>query len=135
MRVNILLNTTEISQSSANIFEFILSTPTFVLSECYHVKNAGTSSFYQINPPFLSLQGHLFEINHLRIDPLIHPSEILPLLKQHLKGFGLSIPHEEENVRSCWTWPETFKLRMTINNYGDLLFMSPTHPSLKIKHK
>lgn len=133
MKLNILLNTTEISQSSANIFEFILSTPTFVISECYHVINAGSPSFYQINPPFLPLQGHLFEVNHLRIDPLARPNEIIPLLKQHLKGFGLSLPPEQESCLHCWTWPASFKLRMSLSNYGDLLFMSPTHPALRLK--
>jgi hypothetical protein len=127
----ILLNTTKVHRYQAALYEFILSAQTFIVNECYFIKNQGKYLIEPLFYPFESIQGDCFEINHLRIDPASHPKNALFLFNNHLRNFGLSLPQSHHEA-DCWVWPESFKLRFQFNSEKGLYFLSPSHPSLKI---
>jgi hypothetical protein len=130
MRFQLLLNTTEVNYQNAALYEFILSAPGFFVNECYYVKNQGTPVIETVENPYKNLNGKVFEINHLRIDPKADPKNILNLFEKHLSNIGLKIP-QSVTQHACWMWPKNFQLRFKLDIKEGLIFMSPSNPALK----
>jgi hypothetical protein len=126
MQLYLLLNATAVNQQEAPLYEFILSGPTFLVNECYYVKNQGLRQIEPVPYPFHTINKMLFEINHLRIDPQTHPKSVLAFFEQHLKKMGGILP-PSCNQTHCWLWPADFKLRFKLELERNLSFIWPSH--------
>lgn len=125
----ILINAIRVTPDhSADIYEFVLNESLYVI-ECVHVESLIEGIIYPVNDFCHVLQGVLFELNHVRVNPRLDNSYIIGRLTDALKEIGVNVyntPHHD-SMSVCYRplGEITENVRFYFNESGHCVFLCP----------
>jgi len=132
---NLLIRSTQLTQSErGNEYEFILDNQLSVL-QWVKLKVDRPRVFYPIDTGNMALEGMLFELNHVRVDPMLDNTSMIAKLTDALTEIGVTIcnqPHKT-SMAICFKPMGEIRdnVRFYLNKEGKLVFLSPiTRPRL-----
>lgn len=125
----ILINATLVTPyPSAELYEFVLNQD-LVIIECMLVQSLATYQIIPVQDYRLRLQGVLFELNHVRINPSIDNTYIISKLSQALEDIGVEIkqtPHFNDMAQCYRPLGEIMEnVRFYFNALGQCTFLCP----------
>lgn len=125
----ILINAKQVTQSdNGDAYEFILNEHLQVL-ECVKIESLARGIIRPIYEVKNSLQGMLFELNHVRVNPRLDNSEIIKSLTDALKDIGVNVsnPPSKDTVAVCFKplGEISDSVRFYLNKNEELIFLSP----------
>lgn len=126
----ILLNSSLVSTSpSRDYYEFVLDDNLFVL-ECVKVITQLRGQIRPIDRAAEALEGRLFELNHVRVNPSLDNQRIIRRLTMALRQIDIEInntPHEKSMAMCYRPLGEISDcVRFYLNPVGKLIFLSPS---------
>lgn len=130
----ILINASLInSESPGESFEFIIDNDLTVI-DSIKVTALPKRRVQPIKDPNLLLEGFLFELNHVRVNPAADNKNIIDSLVGKLKDTGVNVtePPDQNSVSLCFKplGEINSSVRFFINHKSELIFMSPSKPKL-----
>lgn len=130
----ILINASVVDVGSpGESYEFIIDTNLKVV-ESIKISALPTRKVYPIKNPAALLDGILFELNHVRVNPHIDNKSIIHILVSKLKETGVQVkePPDQNSINLCFKPLGEIQsnVRFTVNHKGELIFMSPSKPKL-----
>ena len=132
---HLLIRSTQLTQGEiGNQYEFILDNHLNVL-EGVKLKTDRPRVFYPISNANLALEGMLFELNHVRVNPMLDNTRMIAKLTDALTEIGVTIcnqPHQT-SMAICFKPMGEIRdnVRFYLNKEGRLVFLSPiTRPRL-----
>jgi len=134
----ILLNATAVTAAAkADLFEFILDTALHV-RQCLHVESLSRGIITPVFNFVESLEGQLFELNHVRVNPQENNTLILHRLRHALHHIGLKIHHAPEAKPMALSFKPLGEIAGVVRFYlqadGTPVFLSPK-PQLYVIRK
>lgn len=135
MNTEILINSSLLTHDGyRESYEFVLDANMCVI-ECIKVDPTAQTMICPIQNASQELDGLLFELNHVRVNPRVDNSYIIGCLTEALKNIGVEVKNQP-NHNSMGT---AFKplgeisdnVRFYLNNKTQIVFLSPsTRPKL-----
>jgi hypothetical protein len=126
----ILINARQVTryQQGAS-YEFILNTELYVL-ECVKVESLIRGIITPIKNTTQALDGMLFELNHVRVNPKLDNTMIIQCLTDALKEIGVFVsnPPYHNSMATCFKplGEISDNVRFYLNREGNLVFLSPS---------
>jgi len=132
----ILLNATQVTHNTLGSgYEFILNADLTVL-ECIKIESMKQGIVTPIPHPSQALEGMLFELNHIRVNPRLDNRRMIDLLTQALGEVGVRVlnrPHHDSMAMCHRPLGEiTDNVRLYIGNLSKLIFLSPSPQKLRL---
>ena len=128
-QTEILINATLVTPYDfADIYEFVLNEELRVV-ECVRVESLADGIVFPVDNYRQNLQGILFELNHVRVNPRLDNTEILAKLVEALTKIGVDVqnpPHQNE-MQMCYKplGEITENVRFYFNEAGICVFLCP----------
>lgn len=125
----ILINASRIkSEPGTDIYEFVLNEHLDMI-ECVHVESLAQGIIYPVQNFKSTLQGVLFELNHVRVNPRMDNSYIISCLTQALEKIGVNVyntPHQQ-SMAVCYRplGEITENVRFYFTESGHCIFLCP----------
>ncbi len=125
----ILINATLVTPSDyADIYEFVINHELRVI-ECVRVESLAEGIVFPVDNYRTSMQGVLFELNHVRVNPRLDNTEILQILTEHLNSIGVDVtqPPSHDDMQMCYKplGEITENVRFYFNETGKCVFLCP----------
>jgi len=130
MNKEILINSSLVTHDGyRESYEFVLDDSLRVI-ECIKVDPMAQSMISPIENAAVTLDGLLFELNHVRVNPRVDNSYIIECLTKALENIGVQV----KNQPSSNDMASTFKplgeisdnVRFYLNNKTQVVFLSPS---------
>ncbi|HEV2523650.1 MAG TPA: hypothetical protein VGU44_00775 [Gammaproteobacteria bacterium] len=132
---HLLIRSTQLTQGEmGNEYEFILDNQLNVL-KWVKLKTDRPRVFYPRDNANMALEGMLFELNHVRVNPMLDNTRMIAKLTDALTEIGVTIcnqPHKT-SMAICFKPMGEIRdnVRFYLNKEGKLVFLSPsTRPRL-----
>jgi hypothetical protein len=132
---NLLIRSTQLTQGEVgNEYEFILDNQLNVL-KWVKLKRDRPQVFHPIDAGKMTLEGMLFELNHVRVNPLLDNTRMIAKLTDALTDIGVTVcnqPHKT-SMAICFKPMGEIRdnVRFYLNKERKLVFLSPiTRPRL-----
>lgn len=124
----IVINSTLVTNNYEAIFyEFVLDEGLKVV-ECGYLESLSQHRMRAVADPILELDGKLFEINHVRVNPRVDNTLILARLAKALEQSGVKITHpaRHDEIQLCFKPLGELSdiVRFYVNPTGRLTFLS-----------
>ncbi len=124
----IVINSTLVTDRYEAIFyEFVL-TEDLAVMECGYVESLSQHRMQAVINPSVDLQGMLFELNHVRVNPRMDNTLILAKLARALEESGVQINHpaQQDDMALCFKPLGELSdiVRFFVNVHGQLTFLS-----------
>lgn len=125
----LLINATLVTPFDyADIYEFVLNHELRVI-ECVRVESLAEGIVFPVDNYRQNLQGTLFELNHVRVNPRLDNTEILNTLTEALENIGVGVhqpPHENDMAMAYKPLGEISEnVRFHFNESGNCIFLCP----------
>jgi hypothetical protein len=132
----ILLNAAQVTNGSlGGGYEFILNADLTVL-ECIKIESMKQGIVTPIHHPSQVLEGMLFELNHIRVNPRLDNRRMIEILTQALGEVGVQVLNRpQHNSMAMCHRPLgeiTDNVRLYIGNLSKLIFLSPSSKKLRL---
>ncbi len=132
---NLLIRSTQLTQGEVgNEYEFILDNQLNVL-KWVKLKRDRPQVFYPIDSGKMTLEGMLFELSHVRVNPLLDNTRMIAKLTDALTDIAVTVcnqPHKT-SMAICFNPMGEIRdnVRFYLNKERKLVFLSPiTRPRL-----
>jgi len=131
----ILINAQQVTrQSIGDQYEFILNTELRAI-ECLKITSVPKGTAHALSGALYILEGMLFELNHVRVNPKMDNMGIIRCLTNALKEIGVQVknppPHTAMAVCFKPLGEISDQVRFYLNDKSQLIFLSPaTRPRL-----
>lgn len=124
----IVINSTLVTSNYEAIFyEFVLDDGLKVV-ECGYLESLSQHKMRAVEDPIIQLEGKLFEINHVRVNPRVDNTLILARLAKALEQSGVKITHpaKQDEIQLCFKPLGELSdiVRFYVNSAGRLTFLS-----------
>lgn len=125
----ILINATRISEKKQpDLYEFVLNETLHVI-ECAHIESLAGGVVQPINQFLTTLQGVLFELNHVRVNPRLDNRFIIGRLTKALADIGVNVYNTpfQESMSVCYRplGEITENVRFYFTEAGSCIFLCP----------
>ncbi len=133
----LLINATRVGDNFLeHAYEFVINDQLLV-TECVHIESLGNGLVLPILDFKKSLKGTLFELNHVRVNPLLDNTVMTSTLTQALRdiGVGINNPPPQDSMAQCFRPLGEIKdnVRFHLNADGSLQFLT-SHVHLTVLH-
>jgi hypothetical protein len=130
MSSEILINSYLVSSNTqVTPYEFVLNENMNVL-ECVRIDSLNDKRIKPINDASKSLDGMLFELNHVRVNPKTDNSHIINKLTSALENIGVRVFNRpgHKDMASCFKpmGEITDNVRFYLNEHNKMIFLSPS---------
>ena len=131
----ILINSSLVTHDEGgDSYEFVLNELLQVI-ECVKVDSLANGIISPIENAEQTLDGLLFELNHVRVNPRVDNSHIIQCLTSALDSIGVHVanPPESDSMALCFKplGEISDNVRFYLSNQGKVVFLSPsTKPRL-----
>ena len=131
----ILINSTHMThRDMEDTYEFILDEQ-MALVECVRLEHTEQNGVRSIKDLKTALDGKLFELNHVRVNPKVDNSFIIGKLTNTLNQIGVRVSNQprSNSMAVCYKplGEISHNVRFYLNEEGKLVFLSPaTRPRL-----
>ncbi len=122
-------------QDLGDRYEFILNNQLNIV-ECVRLHRLSKENIQPIRNSRTILKGLLFEINHVRVNPLLDNAQIIEFFINTLSQIGVRVSHQppQDSMAMCFKplGEISNNVRFYLNEEGKLVFLSPsaTRPKL-----
>lgn len=128
-QAEILINATLVTPYDyADIYEFVLNHELRVI-ECVRVESLADGIVFPVDNFRKTLQGVLFELNHVRVNPRLDNTEILDKLTDALEHIGVVVhqPPHQKDIQMCYKplGEINENVRFYFNELGNCVFLCP----------
>lgn len=135
----ILINATQVTPSEfAEIYEFVLDENLKVV-ECVHVESLAEGIVAPVDDYLNTLNGVLFELNHVRVNPRIDNTLIISILTQALNRVGVNVhnPPSHDSMALCYRplGEISENVRFHFDLGGNCTFLSTCAKLMLVKNK
>jgi hypothetical protein len=125
----ILINATRVSDNTpADLYEFVLNNTLDVI-ECVHVESLAQGIIYPVKDFLVTLQGVLFELNHVRVNPRLDNRAVIGCLTKALEDIGVNVYNtpSQDSMNLCYRplGEITENVRFYFNASGHCVFLCP----------
>lgn len=125
----LLINATLVTPFDyADIYEFVLNQDLRV-TECVRVESLAEGIVFPVENYRQDMQGTLFELNHVRVNPRLDNTEILSTLTAALAHIGVDVhqPPHPQDMKACYKplGEITENVRFHFNEMGQCIFLCP----------
>ena len=125
----ILINALQVSNSGlSQSYEFVLNR-SLCAKDCVRIDDIGKNDLTVLQDAARDLEGMLFELNHVRVNPNLDNSYIIEKLTEALNESGIEVENQPNNdsIAMCFRplGEITTSVRFYLNNVGKLIFLSP----------
>jgi hypothetical protein len=125
----ILINSTRVTNGEfAEIYEFVLNEELRVI-ECVRVESLAEGLVFAVDDFLTHLDGVLFELNHVRVNPRVDNSKIVAALTKALTNIGVGVTHPPapDSIAVCFKplGEITENVRFHFNQSGQFTFLAP----------
>lgn len=125
----ILINARQVTRyDCGDAYEFILNEHLQVL-ECVKIESLARGIVRPIYEFHNVLQGLLFELNHVRVNPRLDNTDIIRNLTEALQEIGVNVtnPPEKDTVAVCFKplGEISDSVRFYLNKNEEIIFLSP----------
>lgn len=132
----ILLNVAEVTHRAlGDSYEFILN-PDLAIVECIKIQSLRQGIVTPIHQPAITLEGKLFELNHVRVNPNLDNSLIIQVLTDALSAVGVQVKNRvrPDSMAICYRplGEISENVRMYLGNHARLIFLSPAAKKLRV---
>jgi len=133
--LEILINSYQVTASAdGDPYEFILNED-FQVMECVKIESISKNTIRPIRNSIAALDGFLFEMNHVRVNPKLDNTYIIKKLTEALKQIGVEVFNQprQDSLAVCYKplGEISDNVRFYLNKEGKLIFLSPsTRPRL-----
>jgi hypothetical protein len=140
MNTEILINSSLVTHDGyRESYEFVLDDSLCVI-ECVKVDPMAQSMISPIEDASVTLDGLLFELNHVRVNPRVDNTYIIECLTQALKNIGVEVKNQPAANSMATTYKPLGEIsdnvRFYLNNKTQVVFLSPsTRPKLVVANK
>ena len=137
MNTEILINSSLVTHDGyRESYEFVLNESLCVI-ECIKVDPMAQNMISPIEDIAASLNGLLFELNHVRVNPRVDTSFIIGCLTEALKNIGVEVKNQPDSnsMATCFKplGEISDNVRFYLNNNTQVVFLSPsTRPRLVV---
>ncbi len=126
----ILISSYQITRSDpGDTFEFILNDHLQVM-DCIRLEPASHGVIQSMKDAMRKLDGMLFELHHVRVNPTLDNSHIIGLLTTALYQIGVRVSNQpaQTSMAVCFKplGEISDNVRFYLNKEGKLVFLSPT---------
>lgn len=115
-------------QDLGDAYEFILNEQLQVI-ECVKIISLPQRIIRPIDDISKALEGMLFELGHVRVNPRLDNTQIIHILTQALNEIGVEVfnPPANETMAICYKplGEISDNVRFYLNRQGNLIFLSP----------
>lgn len=130
MASEILINSSQVTRhSDGKAFEFILDENLQVI-ECVRLESLNQDIARPIRDSSIQLDGMLFELNHVRVNPLLDNTYIIKRLTDVLNQIGVRVSNQprQNSMAVCFKplGEISDNVRFYLNKEGKLVFLSPS---------
>lgn len=130
MNTEILINSSLVTHNGCSeSYEFVLDDSLRVI-ECIKVDPTAQNMINPISDAAVALDGMLFELNHVRVNPRVDNSYIIGCLTSALKEVGVEVKNQPENraMATCFKplGEISDNVRFYLNNKTQAVFLSPS---------
>ena len=131
----ILINASHVTHGDfGNTYEFVLNTELHVV-ECVRIESLVHGIISPIDDASNALDGMLFELNHVRINPRVDNTNIINCLTHALNDIGVRVSNQpgSNSMALCFKplGEISDNVRFYLSNHGRVVFLSPaTKPKL-----
>ena len=134
----ILLNVAEVThQSLGDSYEFILNRDLAIV-ECIRIASMHQGTVFPVKNPAQALDGMLFELNHVRVNPSLDNQDMIEALTGALAHIGVDVRNRTnpDSMSMCYRplGEITDNVRMYLGPQGKLVFLSPASNKLRVIH-
>ncbi|MBT4964475.1 MAG: hypothetical protein HOI53_06350 [Francisellaceae bacterium] len=135
----ILINALQVGNNGlTQTYEFVLNKG-LCTKDCVRIDDIEQNDITLMNDAARDLEGMLFELNHVRVNPKADNSFIIKELTEALENAGVEVYNrpEEESMSVCFRplGEITANVRFYLNNIGKLVFLSPVLKPKLTLHK
>lgn len=140
MNTEILINSTLVSHDGfRESYEFVLDDSLRVI-ECVKVDPTAQNMISPIEDAAITLDGLLFELNHVRVNPRVDNSYIIGCLTMALNKIGVQVNNQPaaNSIATCFKplGEISDNVRFYLNSKTQAVFLSPsTRPKLVVVNK
>lgn len=132
----ILLNVAHVThQSLGESYEFILNSDLEVI-ECIKITSLKQGTVSPVKDPGHLLEGMLFELSHVRVNPRLNNSLMIGILTQALADIGVNVINRpnHNNMAMCYKplGEITDNVRLYIGQHSQIVFLSPAPKKLRV---
>lgn len=124
----ILINASLVTDNQEeDSYEFVLNQSLNVV-ECVQVESSYKGTIKVIPNPAFTLDGMLFELNHVRVNPRADNTLIIKKLTNELNNIGVSVSNLQSTpVNECFKplGEISDNVRFYLNHHSKLIFLSP----------
>jgi hypothetical protein len=136
LALEILINSYQVTTGTTegDSYEFILNEDLQVI-ECVKLESINKSIIQSIKDAKTVLNGYLFELNHVRVNPRLDNTYIVKQLTDALSQIGVKVANQpkQDSMAVCFKplGEISDNVRFYLNQEGKLVFLSPsTRPKL-----
>lgn len=135
MNTEILINSSLVTHDGyRESYEFVLNDSLTVI-ECVKIDPTAQSIISHIDNAAVTLDGLLFELNHVRVNPRVDNSYIISCLTKALSDIGVQVKNQPQSnaIATCFKplGEISDNVRFYLNNKTQVVFLSPsTRPKL-----
>lgn len=131
----ILINASHVTHTDfGHAYEFVLNTKLHVV-ECVRIDSLVHGIISPVENAANSLDGMLFELNHVRINPRVDNTNIIKCLTNALNEIGVHVANQPDSDSMALCFKPLGEIsdnvRFYLSNQGRVIFLSPaTRPKL-----
>lgn len=125
----ILLNAVQVTNNDfSSTFEFVIDSA-LIITDCVEIDPIDIGSINHIGNAAEELEGLLFELNHVRVNPRINNELIINNLTTALNDIGVDVENKpnEDSMAICFKplGEICTNVRFYVNNKNKLILLSP----------
>lgn len=130
MNTEILINSSLVTHDGyRESYEFVLDDQLRVI-ECVRIDPTAQSIVSHIEDAAVTLDGLLFELNHVRVNPRVDNSYIIDCLTNALNAIGVQVKNQPQanSMATCFKplGEISDNVRFYLNNKTQVVFLSPS---------
>jgi len=130
MNKEILINSSLVTHDGyRESYEFVLDDNLCVI-ECIKVDPMAQSMISPIEDAAVTLDGLLFELNHVRVNPRVDNTYIIECLTRALENIGVKVKNQPDSKDMASTFRPLGEIsdnvRFYLNNKTQVVFLSPS---------
>lgn len=130
MNTEILINSSLVTHEGyRESYEFVLNDKLKVV-ECVKIDPAAQNVISHIDNAAVELDGLLFELNHVRVNPRVDNSYIISCLTSALHEIGVEVKNQPQQNAMATTFKPLGEIsdnvRFYLNNKTEVVFLSPS---------
>lgn len=130
MNTEILINSSLVTHDGyRESYEFVLDDKLQVI-ECVKIDPTAQNVISHIENAAVTLDGLLFELNHVRVNPRVDNSYIISCLTEALNNIGVQVKNQPHQSSMATTFKPLGEIsdnvRFYLNNKTQVVFLSPS---------